>query len=179
MMLPENSQLVFSKSEIDVALDILADKLNEQLEGEKPLVLTVMQGGLIFAGQLIPRLRCMLEIDYIHATRYNNETLGSELSWKAYPAAPLQGRTVVILDDILDEGKTLEALINYCESQGAKKVISAVLLRKLHDRCIGAECIDNALTDNVALTVEDNYVFGFGMDYNGDYRHLDSIYKIV
>ena len=74
MMLPENSQLVFSKSEIDVALDILADKLNEQLEGEKPLVLTVMQGGLIFAGQLIPRLRCMLEIDYIHATRYNNET---------------------------------------------------------------------------------------------------------
>jgi hypoxanthine phosphoribosyltransferase len=176
--LPAEYKLVFGNKEITAALDALADKLNRQLKNENPLLLCVMQGGLVFAGQLIPKLKFMLEIDYIHATRYNNKTSGSELSWKARPASPLKDRTVLILDDILDEGLTLQSIIKYCESQGAAKVVSAVLLRKIHDRCVGQEAIDAALTDNVALTVEDKYVFGFGMDYNGQYRQLDSIYAI-
>jgi hypoxanthine phosphoribosyltransferase len=176
--LPAGCKLVFDNREISSALDRLAEKLNQQLTEENPLVLCVMQGGLVFAGQLIPKLGFMLEIDYIHATRYNNKTSGSELSWKARPAAPLKDRTVLILDDILDEGLTLQSIIQYCRSQGAAKVVSAVLLRKIHDRCVGQETIDSALTDNIALTVEDKYVFGFGMDYNGQYRQLDSIYAI-
>lgn len=176
--LPERCRLVFSYSDIIKALDKLAGRLNQQLKDENPLVLCVMQGGLVFAGHLIPRLHCMLEIDYIHATRYNNQTLGSELTWKAHPAAALKDRTVLIMDDILDEGLTLQAIIQYCESQGARKVISAVLLQKQHDRCVGHDCIKPTLTDNVALSVEDEYVFGFGMDYNGQYRQLDSIYVV-
>jgi len=176
--LPADFKLVFDNKAITSALDALADKLNRQLKNENPLVLCVMQGGLVFAGQLIPKLSFMLEIDYIHATRYNNKTSGSELSWIARPASSLKDRTVLILDDILDEGLTLQSIIRYCESQGAAKVISSVLLRKIHDRCVGQETIDPALTDNVALTVEDKYVFGFGMDYNGQYRQLDSIYAI-
>jgi hypoxanthine phosphoribosyltransferase len=176
--LPAGCKLVFDNREISNALDRLAKKLNQQLKEENPLVLCVLQGGLVFAGQLIPKLSFMLEIDYIHATRYNNMTTGSELSWKAHPAAPLKDRTVLILDDILDEGLTLQSIIQYCESQGATKVVSAVLLRKIHDRCAGQDTIDKVLTDNIALTVEDKYVFGFGMDYNGQYRQLDSIYSI-
>jgi hypoxanthine phosphoribosyltransferase len=80
---------------------------------------------------------------------------------------------VLVLDDILDEGQTLQSIVQYCESQGASKIISAVLLRKNHDRCI-----DEQLTDNIALYVEDEYVFGFGMDYDGKYRQLDSIYAL-
>ena len=177
-MLPDNCKLVFNNTEITSALDKLADKLNQQLKNETPVVLCVMQGGLVFSGQLIPRLHCMLEIDYIHATRYNNQTSGSELIWKARPLTSLKDRTVLIMDDILDEGITLKSIIQYCESQGATKVISAVLLRKNHDRCVGHDCIDAALTDNIALTVEDKYVFGFGMDYNGLYRQLDAIYAV-
>lgn len=177
--LPANCKRVFGYAEISRALDTLATKLNKQLENETPLVLCVMQGGLIFAGQLIPRLHCMLEIDYIHATRYDNKTSGSLLQWKAYPAASLKNRTVLILDDILDEGETLRSIIQYCESQGASHIISAVLLKKIHDRCVTDDCIAAALTDNVALTVEDEYVFGFGMDYNGQYRQLDSIYALT
>lgn len=176
--LPPGCKLVFTNNEITSALDELADKLNQQLKNETPVALCVMQGGLVFSGQLIPRLSCMLEIDYIHATRYNNQTLGSEVTWRAYPVTSLKGRTVLILDDILDEGKTLQTIIQYCESQGAKKVVSAVLLRKLHDRCLEQDYIDTTLTDNVALTVEDKYVFGFGMDFNGQYRQLHSIYAI-
>ncbi len=176
--LPANCKRVFDNAEISLALDALAIKLNKQLENETPLVLCVMQGGLIFAGQLIPKLQCMLEIDYIHATRYDNQTTGSHVQWKAYPAASLKNRTVLILDDILDEGKTLQSIIQYCESQGACSIISAVLLKKIHDRCVTDDCIEATLTDNIALTVEDEYVFGFGMDYNGQYRQLDSIYAL-
>ncbi len=172
-MLPDNCKQVFSNAEINDALQKLADKLNPQLENETPVVLCVMQGGLIFSGQLIPKLQCMLEIDYIHATRYDNKTSGGELVWKAYPVTSLANRTVLVLDDILDEGQTLQSILQYCESQGASKVISAVLLRKNHDRCI-----DGNLTDNIALHVEDRYVFGFGMDYDGKYRQLDSIYAL-
>jgi len=178
-MLPDNCKLVFDNTEITSALEKLADKLNQQLENETPVVLCVMQGGLVFAGQLIPRLQFMLEIDYIHATRYDNKTSGGELSWKAYPVTSLVDRTVLILDDILDEGRTLQHIIGYCEQQGAAKVVSAVLLKKLHERCVGDDCISISLSDNIALTVDDEYVFGFGMDYNGKYRQLDAIYSLA
>ena len=172
-MLPDNCTLVFDNTEINSALERLAGKLNQQLKNETPVVLCVMQGGLIFSGHLIPRLRCMLEIDYIHATRYDNKTSGGELTWKAYPVTSLTERTVLILDDILDEGQTLQSIVQYCELQGASKIISAVLLRKNHGRCV-----DKKLTDNIALNVDDRYVFGFGMDYDGKYRQLDSIYAL-
>ena len=176
--LPPRCKLVFSNQEITSALDKLAGQLNQQLKNDNPVVLCVMQGGLLFSGHLIPKLNCMLEIDYIHVTRYDNQTSGGELLWKAYPVTSLKGRVVLILDDIMDEGKTLQSIIQYCEEQGAAKVNAAVLLQKNHNRCIGHNCIDGSLTDNIALTVEDNYVFGFGMDYNGLYRQLDSIYAI-
>ena len=178
LTLPAGCKLVFSKQQINAALDKLADKLTTQLKNDNPVVLCVMQGGLLFSGHLIPKLNCMLEIDYIHVTRYNNGTSGGEILWKAYPATSLKDRVVLILDDILDEGKTLQAIIQYCEAQGAAKVEAAVLLRKKHDRCIGHHRTDKPLTGNIALTVEDKYVFGFGMDYNGLYRQLDSIYAL-
>lgn len=173
MKLPDNCKLVFDNTEISQAIERLADSLNQQLVDETPVALCVMQGGLIFSGHLIPRLQCMLDIDYIHATRYGNTTTGGQLTWKAYPDTALNGRTVLILDDILDEGHTLQSIQNYCQQQGASKVISAVLVRKNHQRCV-----DSGLTDNVALDVEDKYVFGFGMDYDGKYRQLDSIYAL-
>jgi len=176
--LPSGSTQVYNYQQINEALDVLANKLNVQLKNERPVVLCVMQGGLLFSGHLIPKLNCMLEIDYIHVSRYHNKTSGGELSWKAYPVTPLKDRVVLILDDILDEGKTLQAIIDYCEQQGAKQIESAVLLRKKHKRCVDYNHTDGALTENIALTVEDKYVFGFGMDYNGLYRQLDSIYAL-
>ncbi len=176
--LPADCKLVFSNQEINAALDRLANKLNAKLTDSNPVVLCVMQGGLLFSGHLIAKLNCMLEIDYIHVTRYNNKTSGGDILWKAQPVTLLKNRTVLILDDIYDEGKTLKAIIEYCQQQGASKVEAAVLLRKKHDRCINHQATNEALSDNVALTVADKYVFGFGMDYNGLYRQLDSIYAL-
>jgi hypoxanthine phosphoribosyltransferase len=121
--LPDNCELVFDNSAINNALDNLASRLNKQLLNDNPVVLCVMQGGLIFAGHLIPKLKCMLEVDYIHATRYNNLTTGGEINWISYPVTSLNNRTVLILDDILDEGITLRAIVDYCVSQGQRKFI--------------------------------------------------------
>ena len=176
--LPENCELVFDNSAINNALNRLADKLNKQLVNDNPVVLCVMQGGLVFAGQIIPKLKCMLEVDYIHATRYSNLTTGGQINWISYPVTSLKNRTVLILDDILDEGITLQAIVDYCVSQGAEKVVSAVLLKKDHDRCPQLDSLKANLSGNIALTVADDYVFGFGMDYEGKYRQLDSIYAL-
>lgn len=178
LTLPADCKIVFSNREIIAALNKLADKLNRQLKNTNPVVLCVMQGGLVFSGHLIAKLDCMLEIDYIHVTRYNNKISGGELLWKAYPATSLKDRTVLILDDIYDEGKTLQTIIQYCQQQGAAKVEAAVLLRKKHQRCINHRHTNETLSDNIALSVEDKYVFGFGMDYNGLYRQLNAIYAL-
>ncbi len=179
LTLPAGCKQIISNREIISAMDKLADKLNQQLKNDTPVVLCVMHGGLIFSGQLLPRLNCMLEIDYLHATRYQDKTTGGLLKWLAYPVTSLKGRSVLILDDILDEGITLKAIIEYCKKQGATKITSAVLLKKNHQRCLDDDAIKTTLTDNIALTVEDKYVFGYGMDYNGKYRQLDAIYALA
>jgi hypoxanthine phosphoribosyltransferase len=169
------SQLIFDSATISYAMDVLADKLEERLGKSNPLMLCVMNGGIIFTGHLLTRLQFDLDIDYLHATRYQNQTTGGDtINWIAEPRLSLKDRTVVILDDILDEGITLDAIIKYCKAKGAKEVISVVLLRKIHQRTIkGVDC------DFTALEVDDLYVFGFGMDYKGSLRNLDGIYAIT
>lgn len=167
------ASLIYNAEQIAQAIDEMALKLNQRLKTSQPLVLCVMNGGLIFTGSLMTRLNCFPQVDYVHATRYKNQTRGSELDWRTYPSNDLKDRTILILDDILDEGITLKAIIDYCHEQGAKEVISAVLIKKKHNRCL-----ENFCSDYVGLEVEDKYVFGYGMDYQSQLRHLNSIYAL-
>lgn len=171
--IPDNCRLVFDQAQLQAALQKLAAGLNQRLAGSEVTVLCVMNGGLIFSGQLLPLLTCDCIIDYCHATRYRNRTEGADLHWLAEPQTSLSGKTVLVLDDILDEGNTLKAVMEYCRGNGATAVLSAVLLDKKHDRRI-----NNLKADYVALVVEDEYVFGFGMDYEGRYRNLPAVYAV-
>ena len=169
----KQAELVFDTATIDAAITRLALRLTQRLDGRDPVVLCVMQGGLMFTGKIMTLLPIEAEFDYIHATRYGSSTSGDAIEWLAYPKKKLENRTVLILDDILDEGYTLAAIEQYCRDQGAAEVISAVLLQKKHDRLKpGMKC------DFVALEVNDRYVFGYGMDYKGKLRHLDQIYAV-
>ena len=167
------AELIYSNEQVAQAIDAMALQLNERLKESQPLLLCVMNGGLVFTGHLLTRLNCFPQVDYVHATRYRNETSGSTLDWRAYPSNNLKNRTVLILDDILDEGITLKAIIEYCHEQGAKEVLSAVLVQKKHNRCV-----EGLISDYVGLEVEDKYVFGFGMDYQSQLRHLNGIYAL-
>lgn len=141
-----------------------------------PLYITVMHGGLPFAGQLALELGergIDLEFDYLHATRYRGATSGGELTWKHRPATPMQGRRVLLVDDIVDEGHTLAAIRDWCREQGAAEVRIAALAVKVHDRCV-----PGLSADYMGVEVPDRYVYGYGMDYHEQGRGLPAIYAL-
>lgn len=154
------------------AVDRLASDLTLAVGEEFPLILCVMTGGVVVAGQLLPKLKFPLDFDYLHATRYHQETRGNALSWRAAPWTSVQDRCVVVLDDILDQGITLAAVKNRILQMGAKRCLCAVLV----DKQIGKERPVEA--DFAALQVPDRYVFGMGMDVYGAWRNLPAIYAM-
>jgi hypoxanthine phosphoribosyltransferase len=114
-----------------------------------------------------------LQIDYLHATRYQDNTQGSELEWHRLPALSLHEREVLILDDILDEGATLAAVVAHCRAQGAARVLTAVLVDKRHERKV-----PGIHADFVGLRAVDRYLYGYGMDYRGYLRNAAGIYAV-
>lgn len=167
------SDLLHDRDAIEAAIDRMAAAISERLSGQQPVYVTVLTGGLITAGMLAPRVAVDLDFDYVHVTRYRGETSGGELHWMAKPRHDFAGRVVIYVDDILDEGHTLDALRRYALEAGATAVYIAVLVRKEHDRCV-----PGVTADFVGLTVPDRYVFGFGMDYEEHGRSLFGIYAI-
>ena len=159
---------------VTAALDRLADEITATLDGTLPVVICVLNGGIIPTGHLLTRLDFPLETDYLHASRYRGMTTGGqEIVWLCKPHLSLKERTILLVDDILDEGNTLKAISAYCRDAGASGVYTAVLVEKQHDRR-GAEM----KADFVGMTVEDRYVFGCGMDYKGYLRNLNGIYTL-
>ena len=168
----DEADCLFNRSEVEAAIAQMAFSITKELAEKNPLVISVMTGAMIPAGILLSHLDFPLHIDYIHASRYRGGTSGGELAWKVTPSYDLRDRVVLIVDDILDEGITLQSVIDSCKQQGATEVHSAVLVKKLHDRNIGIEA------DFVGLEVEDRYVFGFGMDYKEYLRNAAGIYAV-
>lgn len=168
----ENADLLFSEYDVSQKIKSLAALISAECEGDFPLVLSVMNGALVFAGHLLPRLDFPLEVDYIHATRYQGCTEGKEITWLVKPGNNISDRNVLILDDILDEGVTLNSIVNQCYSSGAKQVKIAVLVEKE----LGSPKPIQA--DYVGFKVPDRYVFGCGMDVHGLWRNLPAIYAL-
>ncbi len=161
--------------DINEALDHMADEITHKLKDSHPIVLCVMIGALIPTGHLLSRLNFPLEVDYIHATRYRGATRGGDLHWLVEPRQPLKGRTVLIVDDIMDGGLTLSAIIDYCEQLGAKQVYTAVMVNKIRKREEGV----TREPDFKGLDTEDKYLFGFGLDYQEYLRNAPGIYAVA
>lgn len=169
-----DADLLVGESEVTAAIVKLAKEMTTRLAGSRPVMICVMNGGLIFAGQLLTRLVFPLEVDYVHATRYGSATEGGSLDWIVSPARDLEGRTVVLLDDILDEGVTLAAIAAYCREKGAAEVLMAVLVDKRHDRKVS----HGFKADFTALETADRFLFGYGLDYKGYWRNAPGIYAV-
>jgi hypoxanthine phosphoribosyltransferase len=158
---------------LEAAIARIGAGITAVLDGERAVFLTVMNGGLFFAAPLALAIGCDLDFDYVHATRYGNATVGREIEWRCRPRIGLAGRSVILVDDILDEGYTLAALRDYCIAAGAKRVLIAVLCEKRHDRRVAG-----LQADFVGVEVPDRYVFGYGLDYFGQGRNLPGIYAL-
>ncbi|MFK7958540.1 MAG: hypoxanthine-guanine phosphoribosyltransferase [Lysobacterales bacterium] len=173
-LLPPGSTLIHSQDVVSQAYDSMASQLNQRFPKNHPLVmLTIMNGAMLPGAELASRLHMDLRMDYLHATRYEGESGVDTVTWLAKPRHTLKEFSVLVVDDILDEGHTLSSVLEYCRQAGASEVLSAVLVEKIHGRRQrGIEA------DVVGLTVPDVYVFGCGMDFRGRLRHLSGIYGL-
>jgi hypoxanthine phosphoribosyltransferase len=167
------SDLLHERAELESVIQAMGQRIDVALQGQRAVFLTVMNGALIFAGQLALAIRTDLEFDYVHATRYRGATSGQELQWLREPVVPLEGRIVLLVDDILDEGHTLKEVRDDCYRRGAKEVYIASLCTKQHDRVV-----EGITSDFNGVVLPDRYVFGYGMDYHEQGRNLPAIYAL-
>ncbi len=165
---------LYSFNEVNQALDRMAHDITLKLKDTRPLVLCVMTGALIVTGHLVTRLHFPLEIDYIHATRYRGSVRGGDLHWLVEPRMSLKDRTVLIVDDIMDGGLTLAAIIDYCQQAKAKAIHTAVMVSKNRQREPGV----NFEPEFVGVKTENLFLFGFGLDYEEYLRNVPGIYAV-
>ncbi|NOQ15310.1 MAG: hypoxanthine-guanine phosphoribosyltransferase [Methyloprofundus sp.] len=169
----KNAQLLHTEAEVEAAIDSMADKINVTLGALNPIVLCVMNGGIVTAGKLITKLNFPLTLDAINVSRYGDQISGSEINWLQKPASSLKDRNILVVDDILDQGLTLQAIYQYCREQGASHVYSAVLVDKQLTQSKPVQA------DFIGLSVADHYLYGYGMDYKGYLRNAPGIYACV
>jgi hypoxanthine phosphoribosyltransferase len=166
------AELVCPAATVQAAIERLAAEITAVLADAAPLVLTVMNGGLFFAGQLLPKLNFPLECDYLHATRYGDATAGGALQWLAVPRTPVAGRSVLVLDDILDAGVTLAAIRDRLLADGAARCLVAVLSEKDTGRP------KPLAADFTGVRLPNRFVFGCGREAGGAWRNLPAIYAV-
>ena len=166
------SSVIYSEIEIKTVIQNIADQVNQTIKTDDLYVLCVMNGALIFAGQLLPRLEKNIKYSYIHATRYAASLTGGPIHWLVKPSKDIEGETVLILDDILDEGITLREIVATCEAMKAKAIYTAVLF----DKDIVKE--KSYIPNFIGLKVPNRFVFGYGLDCKGLGRNLPNLYAL-
>ena len=165
----EDSDLIASADQVQSAVERVAGEIERALGRSYPLVLAVMGGAVVFAGQILPKLRFPLDFDYLHASRYGAATRGGGIEWRVRPSEAVKGRAVLVLDDILDHGETMAAIRKGLLELGADSVRCAVLVeKKLNQK-------KPIAADFVGLQIPDRFVFGCGMDAKGFWRNLPEI----
>ncbi len=162
------SSVLFSATEVAEAYDRLAEQVTAELADANPVIVAVLTGGMVTAVELLKRVEFPCELDYVHATRYGDALKGGELHWVKAPSPALAGRHILLVDDILDEGVTIEALRARLQADGVASLHTAVLLCKQS----AERRVD---VDFVGLQMRGGYVFGCGMDYRGYWRGLADI----
>lgn len=173
--LKAQGQMVYSKTQVEKAISQVAAHMNSSLADKAPVFICVMNGALIFMGQLMTQLTFPLQINYVHASRYQGEIEAKpQIDWIAKPALSLQDRTVVIVEDILDTGLTMQLIQEYCQQQQAKQILTATLVDKQRPREVAN--LDHC--DFTGLVTSDKFLYGYGLDYKGFLRNEPGIYEV-
>ncbi len=162
-----------SAEEIDSVISDLADQLNQDYEGKKPLLLPVLNGSFMFASDLMKKLKFECELSFVKFKSYSgtestgnvNEVIGLEGS--------IEGRDVIIIEDIVDTGNTAEHILNSLRTKSPKEIKIVTLLFK-------PDVFDKSYTiDYVGKNIPNKFVVGYGLDYDEIGRNLKEIYQLV
>jgi hypoxanthine phosphoribosyltransferase len=166
-------KLSISAEEINNAVESLADKLNHDLQGKNPLFLVVLNGAFVFAADLYRKITIPSEITFIKLASYSGTTSTSDVKELIGLNEKLKGRMVVILEDIIDTGTTMQYLINKLQYIGATEVILVALLFK------PSAFRESFRIDYLGMEIPNEFIVGYGLDYDGFGRNYPDIYKII
>ncbi len=165
------TSLLYSERQVTEAVDRLAAKMTARLAKSEPLLLCMMNGGLIFTAAIMQRLHIPLQFDYIHLTRYRDSARGGHIEWHRRPCESVRDRTVLLIDDICDHGASLLEAVRGVKSAGAREVVTSVLIRRVRTDA-------RFMPDFAALECESGFVLGWGMDFAGYGRNLSAIHLL-
>lgn len=160
-------RILLSEPELRAGVERVAAEITRVYRGREPLVVAVLDGSVVFVADLIRRLPIPLRLAFAWARSYGGGTQSGQLTLGGIPGeAEVEGRDVLLVDDILDTGRTLTALRSELAALGAREVRTCVLLDKPTRRA--APCA----ADHVGFEIEDAFVVGYGLDHAGRYRNL-------
>lgn len=163
-------KVLIAEEVIDKRLDVMAERIQHDFPGEVMVVIVLLKGAFVFAADLTRRLPRMLEIECLNVASYHGGTESSgKVDFLDRRLPEIDGRQVLVLDDILDTGRTLRAVVDRLLADGAAQVKTGVLLAKEKAR---AEAVE---ADYVGFHIGDEFVIGYGLDYHGRYRNLPYI----
>lgn len=163
-------EILISAEQIRLRVAELGQEMRGQWGAEPLTVIGVLTGSLVFLADLVRQIDRPLQIGFIRASSYRGTaTTAGELMIQDHLLPSLEGRNVLLLDDILDTGQTISRLKRHLESRGAASVRTAVLLRKIGRQQVPFE------PEWIGFTIPDRFVVGYGLDFNDEYRHLPYI----
>ncbi|NOX86800.1 MAG: hypoxanthine phosphoribosyltransferase [Chlorobi bacterium] len=162
-----------SYEQIDRAIQYIADRLNKEMKGKNPLFVPVLNGAFMFAGDLFKKLDFPCEISFVKFSSYVGTTSTEDVKQLLGFETDVKGRTVVIVEDIIDTGLTIHKIIDQLKQKEAREVKIATLLFK-PDAFKG-----NYKVDYIGMKIPNDFIVGYGLDYNQYGRNYKDIYKIV
>lgn len=165
--------LYINSEEINKSVTKVADKINKDLEGKNPLFIVVLNGAFIFASDLIRKINIDCEISFVKLSSYSGTKTTSVVRELIGLDENLSGRNIVIIEDIVDTGITMENTVNKFKKLNAKDVKIATLLFK------PKAFQKDYNIDYIGLEIPNDFILGYGLDYDGFGRNYPDIYKIV
>ena len=161
------------EEEIIARIHMLAEQLEQDYAGKNPLFLAVLNGSFMFTADLMKRINMPCEISFIRMASYQNMQSTGSVKQILGLTEDIQGRDVIVIEDIVDTGHTVHALLQQLREKNPASIEIVTLLMK-------PECLQHQLeVKYVAKSIPNDFVVGYGLDYNGLGRNLRDIYKIV
>jgi hypoxanthine phosphoribosyltransferase len=160
-------RVLFSEAEIESAIDRIAEEVTRLFHEREFTVVSILKGSLVFTADLIRRIPIPLELAFVGVSSYGSGTSSGALELQRLPAkAEIEGRNLLLVDDILDTGRTLDFVRRELGRLGAREVHTCVFLDKPSRRLVPIE------PDLRGFLVDDSFVVGYGLDFAGRYRNL-------
>ena len=162
-------KLLISESEIKKRVKVLANKINEDYKGKNPIFIGILNGCYVFMADLLREIELDVEVDFVKIRSYEGDSSTGTIKFRKDISADINGRDMIIVEDIIDSGFTINFLVNRLRNSGPKSVAVATALFKNEVAKLDFE------VDYVGFEIPSEFVVGYGLDYNEKYRHLKDV----